>query len=51
MLDYEYLTEHEKKLFGYIEDVPQENEPIYNMELWDEEEEEELNVLNNIFNL
>lgn len=50
MLDYEYLTEHEKKLFGYIEDVPQEHEP-YNIDLWDEEDKNELDALNDIFNL
>lgn len=50
MLDYEYLTEHEKKLFGYIEDVPQEYTP-YDADLWDEEDTEELDALNEMFNL
>lgn len=50
MLDYEYLTEHEKSIFGYIENIPSEHEP-YNMDLWNDEEEEELNALNDIFNL
>lgn len=31
-----YLTDNEKYIFGYIENVPLENEPLY--EQWTEEE-------------
>lgn len=48
--DYEYLTEHEKSILGYIENIPNEYPP-YNVDVWDEDEEEELNALNDIFNL
>lgn len=48
MSNYDYLTETEQALFGYIENIPSEYPP-YN-DAWDEEEEE-LNALNEIFNL
>lgn len=47
--DYEYLTEHEKSIFGYIENIPSEYEPIE--EAWNEEDLLELDALNDIFNL
>ena len=47
--EYEYLTEHEKSLFGYIENIPSENEPID--EVWNEEDVEAIEELNEIFNL
>lgn len=50
MNNYDYLTEHEKSIFGYIENIPSEHEP-YNTDIWDEEETEEIDALNDIFNL
>lgn len=47
--DYDYLTEHEKALFRYIENIPSEHEPID--EVWNEEEIEVIEELNEIFNL
>lgn len=47
--DYEYLTEHEKSLFGYIENIPSEYEPIE--ETWNEEDLLELEALNEILNI
>ena len=47
--DYEYLTEHERSMFGYIENIPSEYEPIE--EAWNEEDLLELEALNEIFNL
>ena len=49
MNNYDYLTEHEKNIFGYTEDVPSEYEPT--TETWDFEDVETLETLNNIFNL
>lgn len=47
--DYNYLTEHEKGMFGYIENVPNEYEPIE--EVWNEEDLLELEALNEILNI
>lgn len=47
--DYEYLTEHERNLFGYTENVPSEYEPIE--EAWNEEYLLELEALNEILNI
>lgn len=47
--DYEYLTEHEKSLFGYTENVPSENEPIE--EAWNEDYLLEIDALNDILNV
>lgn len=47
--DYEYLTEHEKSIFGYIENIPSEHESIE--EIWNEEDVEAIEELNDIFNL
>lgn len=44
-----YLTEHEKNIFGYTENVPSENMPLY--ETWNNEDIEILETLNDIFNL
>ena len=49
MNNYDYLTEHDKSIFGYIEDVPSEHEPID--EAWSEEEVNAIEELNAIFNL
>lgn len=49
MNNYDYLTEHEKYLFGYIENIPSEYEPIH--EVWDEEYLEEIEALNEILNI
>ena len=49
MNNYDYLTETEKFLFGYTENIPSEYPP--HEDAWNEEEEEELNALNEIFNL
>ena len=49
MNDYNYLTKHEKSIFGYIENIPSEYEPI--TETWNKEELETLETLNDIFNL
>ena len=49
MDNYEYLTENEKSIFGYIENIPSEYEPIE--EVWNEEDLLELDALNDIFNL
>ena len=49
MNDYDYLTEHEKSIFGYIENIPSEHEPI--TETWNVEDIETLETLNDIFNL
>ena len=49
MNNYNYLTDHEKSLFGYIENIPSEYEP--KEEAWNEEELETLETLNDIFNL
>jgi hypothetical protein len=48
-MDYNYLTEHEKSMFGYIEDVPSEYEPIE--DAWNEEYLEEIEAINDIFNI
>ena len=49
MNNSDYLTETEKFLFGYIEHIPSEY-PSYEDE-WDNEELEEIETLNDIFNL
>ena len=49
MNNYDYLTEHEKSMFGYIENIPSENEPIENA--WDEEYLEEIEAINDILNI
>ena len=49
MNNYDYLTETEKFLFGYTENIPSEYEPIE--ETWSEEYLLELEALNEIFNL
>lgn len=49
MTNYDYLTETEKALFGYVEHIPSEYPPYE--DAWNDEEEEELNALNDIFNL
>lgn len=49
MNDYDYLTEHEKSIFGYIEDIPSEYEPIE--EAWNDEYLEEIKALNDILNI
>ena len=49
MNNYDYLTETEKALFGYIENVPSEYPPYE--DAWNDEENEELDALNEIFNL
>lgn len=49
MNNYDYLTETEKSLFGYIENIPSEYPPCE--DAWNEEENEELDALNEIFNL
>lgn len=49
MNNYDYLTDHEKSLFGYIENVPSENEPIE--ETWNEEYLLEIDALNDILNV
>ena len=49
MNNYDYLTEHEKYMFGYTENIPSENEPLE--ETWNEEDLLELEALNDIFNL
>lgn len=47
--DYEYLTEYERNLFGYTENVSSEYEPIE--EAWNEEDLLELDALNEILNI
>lgn len=47
--DYDYLTEHEKSMFGYIENIPSEYEPIE--EAWNEEYLEEVEAINDILNI
>lgn len=49
MNNYDYLTEHEKSMFGYTENIPCEHEPIE--EVWDEEDLLELEALNDILNV
>lgn len=49
MNNCDYLTEHEKSIFGYIENIPSEHEPT--TETWDNEDVETLETLNDIFNL
>lgn len=49
MNNYDYLTEHEKSIFGYIENIPNEYEPIE--EAWDEDYLMELEALNEILNI
>lgn len=49
MNDYNYLTEHEKRLFGYIEYIPSEYPPIESE--WNNDESIEIDALNDIFNL
>lgn len=53
MNNYDYLTEHEKSIFGYIENIPSEHEPKIEIwdDKWDDEDVEALETLNNIFNL
>lgn len=47
--DYDYLTEYEKSIFGYIENIPSEYEPIE--EVWNEEDLLEIEALNDILNV
>lgn len=49
MNNYDYLTEHEKRMFGYIEYIPSEQEPIE--EAWNEEDLLEIEALNEILNI
>ena len=49
MNNSDYLTETEKSLFGYIEHIPSEYPPYEN--IWDSEELEAIEELNEIFNL
>ena len=49
MNNYDYLTEYEKSIFGYIENIPSEEEPKY--EAWDEEYLEEIEAINDILNI
>lgn len=49
MHDYDCLTDHEKRLFGYIDYIPSEYPP--HDEEWYDEESIEINALNDIFNL
>ena len=49
MNNSDYMTETEKSLFGYIEHIPSEYPPYE--DIWNEEEEIELETLNDIFNL
>ena len=49
MNNYDYLTETEKFLFGYTENIPSEYPPCE--DAWNDEENEELDALNDIFNL
>ena len=50
MNNYDYLTEHEKSIFGYIENIPGEYPPT-NETTWNDEDVETLETLNDIFNL
>ena len=49
MNNYDYLTETEKFLFGYTENIPSEHEPIE--EAWNEEYLEEIEAINDILNI
>lgn len=49
MNNYDYLTEHEKHLFGYAENVPSEYEPIE--ATWNEDYLLEIDALNDILNV
>ena len=49
MNNSDYLTETEKFLFGYIEHIPSEYPPYE--DIWDNEELEVIEELNEIFNL
>ena len=49
MNNYDYLTEYEKNIFGYIENTPSEYEPIE--EAWNEDDLLELEALNEILNI
>lgn len=49
MNNYDYLTEHEKSMFGYIENIPSEYEPIE--EAWNEDDLLEIDALNDILNI
>lgn len=49
MRDYDYLTEHEKRLFCYTEYVPCEYPPLEDK--WYDDESIEIDALNDIFNL
>ena len=49
MNNYDYLTETEKFLFGYTENIPTEYEHIE--EAWDEEYIEENEAINDILNI
>lgn len=49
MNNNDYLTETEKFLFGYIEHIPSEYPPYE--DIWDNEELEVIEELNEIFNL
>lgn len=49
MSNYDYLTDHEKSMFGYIENIPSEYEP--KEDAWDEEYLEEIEAINDIFNI
>ena len=44
-----YLTENEKNIFGYTENVPSENMSLH--ESWNNEDVETIETLNDIFNL
>lgn len=49
MNSYDYLTDNEKSLFGYTENVPSEQEPIE--EAWNDEYLLEIDALNDILNI
>ena len=49
MNNYDYLTDHEKHLFGYTENAPSEYEPLE--EAWNEEDLLEIEALNDILNV
>lgn len=49
MNNYDYLTETEKFLFGYTENIPTEYEPTD--DAWDEDYIEEIEAINDIFNI
>ena len=49
MNNYDYLTETEAFLFGYTENIPTEYEP--KDDAWDEGYLEDVDALNDIFNI